>query len=89
MAIEFGFCMICGKDIAPACKECGTRKAGSHYTEVVMEWSNGSKMPVAVCLDCAKDNKHTTAHAKQVITKVHQDHWDETRGIYDKGVVIV
>lgn len=87
--IEFGFCMVCQKDIAPACGDCRTRKPGSQYTEVVLEWSNGSKMPVAVCLDCATSHKWNTAHAKQMITKAHHDHWDEQQAVHDKGIVIV
>lgn len=87
--IEFGYCMLCRKEIAPKCGECGTRKPGSQYTEVSMEWSNGSHMQVAVCLDCAKDNKHTTAQFKQQVTKAHHDHWDEKGEPHDKGVVLV
>lgn len=89
MAIEFGFCMICQKEIAPKCNDCGTRKPAGQYTEVAMQWSNGSQMQVAVCLDCAKDNKHTTAHAKQLITKAHQDHWKEQGGQFDPAVILV
>lgn len=89
MAIEYGFCMVCGKEICPACRECGTRKPGSQYTEVTMDWSNGSKMQVGVCVDCAVANKHTTAHAKAKITEAHQKHWEEKGGQFDKGIVLV
>lgn len=87
--LEPGLCVICAKDIAPKCGECGTRKFGSQYTEVVMEWSNGSKMPVGVCLDCAKDNKHMTAHVKQQVTQDHHDYWEKQGQPRDKGIILV
>lgn len=89
MAIEFGYCMICHKEIAPKCGDCSTRKPGSQYTEVTLDWSNGSHMPVAVCLDCASQNRHTTADAKRRITEAHQNHWTEKGGTFDKEIVIV
>lgn len=89
MAIEYGFCMVCKTEIAPKCGDCSTRKPGNRYTEVQMEWSNGSKMPVAVCVECAVSHKWTTAHAKAAITEAHQNHWAEQGGQFDKAVVIV
>ncbi len=87
--IKAGNCMICGKDVSVTCKECGTKRFGSQYTEVIMTWSNGGKMPIGVCMDCAKENKHTTAHAKQQVTKAHHDHWREQGAQVDEGVILV
>lgn len=81
--------MVCEKDIAPPCGDCGGRKPGSQYTEVVMEWSNGSKMPIAVCLNCATSHEWCKPEVKAAITLAHQDHWAELGGRFDKAVVIV
>lgn len=87
MKCEFGYCSICEKEIAPMVD--GTRHLGSQYTEVEMKWSNGSKMQVAVCTDCAAANAHATAHAKAGITHAHWDVWDKQQGTYDKEVILV
>lgn len=87
--IEFGKCMVCDKDIAPKCPTCNVRSRGSDYTEVTVEWSNGSKMPIAVCLACAKSHAWNTAHAKARITESHHQHWSSQGGSFDRGVVIV
>lgn len=89
MKCEFGFCMLCEKEIAPPCGHCNTRKPGSQYTEVEVAWSNGSKMKVAVCVDCAVKNAHASPEAKEGITKAHWNHWDAQGGDYDEAVVIV
>lgn len=85
--IEYGFCMICGKEIAP--KYENIRKPGSQYTEVEVTWSNNCKMRVAVCVDCAVKNAHADPESKAKITKAHQDHWTESGGTFDKEIVLV
>ena len=37
------------------CTSCGTKKPTDKYTQVEMNLSNGSRMPVAVCVDCKDD----------------------------------
>lgn len=89
MGAEFGFCMICDKEIAPKCGSCDTRKPGGEYTQVEVQWSNGSKMLIAVCLSCATSHAWTTPEAKKGITQAHWDHWDKEGGKYDREIVIV
>jgi hypothetical protein len=89
MKCEFGYCMLCEKEIAPPCGHCGSRKPGSQYTEVEVQWSNGSIMKIAVCVDCAVKNAHAADVAKDGLTKAHQAHWEKQGGTYDKAVVIV
>lgn len=87
MRAEFGYCLSCEKEIAKPCQTCGTRKAGGEYNEIQVQWSNGSKMQIAVCLDCAK--KTFTEEEKKQMTEAHFKAWDSLGGKYDKGVVIV
>lgn len=87
MRAEFGYCLVCEKEIAKPCQTCGTRKAGQDYNEVQVQWSNGSKMQIAVCLDCAK--KAFTPEEKKAMTQAHFDAWSKLGGTFDKGVVIV
>ena len=89
MKCEYGFCSVCEKEIAKRCNDCGSRKPGNEYTEVEVEWSNGSKMKIAVCVTCATTHVWTTPEAKAGLTKAHQDYWDKAKGTYDKAVVIV
>lgn len=87
MSAEFGFCAICNKEIAKACAACGVRKVGGDYTEVQVQWSNGSKMNIAVCLDCSK--KPIGDAEKKTVTEAHFAAWERRGGIFDKGVVLV
>lgn len=89
MAIKMAVCMICDKDIGVTCPECGSRKPNSDYTQVDVEWSNGSRMVIAVCLNCAHTHAWTTPEAKKKITIAHHDHWTEKGGTFDKEIVIV
>lgn len=89
MRCEFGYCMVCDKEIAKTCTTCGNRGKTSEYTEVEIQWSNGSKMQIAVCVSCATSHAWTTPQAKVAITQAHWDAWDKTGGKYDKEVVVV
>ena len=57
MKCEFGWCPVCDKEIASKCGSCQVRKPNEFYTEVLMNLSNGSKMVMAVCIDCASKNR--------------------------------
>ncbi len=87
MKAEFGYCLVCEKEIAKACPSCGAKKAGSDYTEREVEWSNKSKMKIAVCLECAK--RSFTPEEKKAMTMAHFDAWDKRGGKYNPEVVIV
>lgn len=89
MKCEFGYCTVCEKEIARSCPSCSHKTPTHDYTEVSVEWSNGSKMPIAVCVDCAKAHLWTTPEAKAGITKAHWAVWDKANGKYDREVVIV
>lgn len=89
MKCEHGFCCVCEKEIAKATEEGGPRKPTNDYTEVQVEWSNGSRMQVAVCVDCAKSHAWATPEAKKGLTIAHWEAWDKQGGKYDPKVVIV
>lgn len=89
MRAEFGYCTVCEKEIARTCSDCSNKAKTNDYTEVQVEWSNGSKMKIAVCVDCATSHKWATPEAKAGITKAHWDAWDRLGGAYDKQIVIV
>ena len=52
MRCEYGICTNCGTEIMSKCSECGTKRPNARYTTVFMKLSNGSQMPIAVCIDC-------------------------------------
>lgn len=54
------------------CPTCGTKKHGNNYTEVVLDLKNGSKMPIAVCLE-DKDKIHL--HDKGDMMQAVQEGW--------------
>lgn len=89
MRVELGYCAVCDKEIAKKCQHCTHRQPTEDYTEVQMNWSNGSKMQVAVCKTCATTHAWTTPEAKIGITQAHFDAWDRTGASYDKAVVLV
>lgn len=89
MRAEFGYCMICDKEIAKKCDSCDAKIKTPDYTEVQVEWSNGSKMKIGVCVDCATNHKWATPEAKKGIMQTHWDYWDKKGGAYDKEVVLV
>lgn len=57
MKCEYGLCLICEKDLMVSCPTCNHKKPSNEYTEVHIDLTNGSKMPIAVCLGC-KDKVH-------------------------------
>lgn len=76
MKCEYGLCLCCEKEIISRCTQCGTGKPNSQYTEVHLNLSNGSKMPVAVCLGC-KDKVFTMDREvvmEAVRTGWHKEH---------------
>lgn len=81
--------MVCDKEIAKACGSCSTRKPTRDYTEVQVQWSNGSRMNIAVCIDCATSHVWATPEAKAGIALAHQTHWDKHKLIYDPAVTLV
>lgn len=89
MIVSPGYCVTCEKQIHNACPTCGSKSFSKEFTEVVVQWSNGSKMPIGICTECSTGNKWITPEAKAGIAKAHFDYWDKTGGRYDKEVVIV
>ncbi len=86
---EFGYCVVCDKEIAKQCESCTHKKPTRDYSEVQVEWSNGSKMKVAVCVSCASSHAWATEEGKRIITQAHWDVWESRGGKYDKEIVIV
>ena len=84
--IQPGYCMICNAKTHTQCGTCGTKKFNDQHTEVEVKWSNGSKMRVGVCVDCAKNNLHDLSENKKKIGDAHHDHW---QGKSDRSVTIV
>lgn len=90
MRCEFGYCIVCDKEIASKCPHCNSGKQpNGHYTEIEVQWSNGSRMRLAMCKDCAGSHAWATEQAKKDITQAHWDAWDKMGGTYDKAVVVV
>lgn len=87
MTCEKGRCICCGTQIARPCRDCGSFTNLSEYTEVLLDWSNGSKMSTAVCVACAR-GPIWKADKKQ-LTEAIWNAWDKMGHIYDKEVVIV
>lgn len=54
MKCEFGLCLVCEKKIMNACSTCNHKTKNGEYTEVLLNLSDGSKMPVAVCIACSQ-----------------------------------
>lgn len=88
MKCEFGFCSVCEKEIAPKDAN-GVRRASGDYTEVQVEWKNGSRMNIGVCVKCATTHSWATSEAKKGLTKAHQEHWTSKGGTFDPEIVIV
>ncbi len=72
MKCEYGQCLLCEKDLMVSCASCGHKKPGNNYTEVFLELNNGSKMPIASCLDC-KDKIYQAD--KALVMKAVRDGW--------------
>ena len=89
MRAEYGFCMVCDKEIADKCGSCSEGKVkNGHYTEVEVQWSNASRMKIALCKDCATSHAWTTSEAKKGLTQAHWDAWDKTGHTYSKEIVM-
>lgn len=89
MKCEYGFCSVCDKVIARTCDSCPAKTPTNEYTEVEVTWSNGAKMKIGVCLDCAKSHAWMSPKVKEGITQAHWDYWDKKGAKYDKEVVVV
>lgn len=70
MKSEYGFCHLCEKDLMVTCSSCNHKKPGNNYTEVLLPMTNGSQMPLAVCLDCKDKIFH--ADKKEIMAAVRQ-----------------
>lgn len=89
MIVSPGFCVTCEKPIHTACSACGSKKFSKEFTEVTVRWSNGSQMPIGICLDCSTGNKWNTPEGKKGIAQAHFDYWEKAGGHYDKELSIV
>lgn len=78
-----GSCTICDKEIF------SSGRPNEHFTQVEVVWSNGSKMSVGVCKDCAVGHKQATEEGKRAIEKWHWTFWDAQRAKYDKEITLV
>lgn len=87
MRCEFGYCLSCDKELAHSCPTCSTRKPNEHYTEIEMKWSNGSRIKLAVCVDCAPE-KVWKLDKKEVTQAIHSA-YDKVGYEYNKEVSIV
>lgn len=87
MKCEPGLCLICEKEIVKTCTSCGVKSWSSEHTEIQVDWSNKSKMRVAVCLECSK--KKFSPEDKKEMTEAHFAVWDKLGSKYDKEIVIV
>jgi hypothetical protein len=87
MKCEFGYCLVCEKEIARKCGECSSKTPTGEYTEVTLNWSNGSKMQTAVCIECAPEKIWKAD--KREMTQAIWDAWDKAGAKYDKGVTLV
>lgn len=87
MRCEYGFCIVCDKEIAKACPTCNTKTPNDQYSEVELTWSNGSKMKTAVCAECAPEKIWKAD--KEKLTQAIWDSWDKIHAIYPKEVKIV
>lgn len=77
MKIDPRNCMFCGKSHV------------QDHAQVVVQWSNGSQMPIGLCTGCATSHVWATPEGKKTITEWHWKYWDENGGTYDKAVTIV
>lgn len=87
MRCEFGYCIVCDKEIASKCSGCSRRAPNGSYTEVQMNWSNGTKMQMAVCVECSPERIWKAD--KDAMTKAVWEAWDKTGQKYDKEIVLV
>lgn len=86
--LDGSYCMLCNAKTHVECGSCGYKKPNDQYTQVGVEWTNGAKMMIGVCVTCAVKNAHHDPKNKELITKLHFEHWDKEGTKYDKEVVI-
>lgn len=78
MKCQYGLCTHCEKSIMDTCPTCSSKRHNGQYTEVTMNLTNGSKMPVAVCLDC----KDTIWQAdKKALMQAVRDGWEREHNL--------
>lgn len=83
-----GKCLLCEKEIAKPCPTCGQGWQNTdQYTHVKLNWSNGSKMEVAVCVDCSRTAIWRAD--KTQLTQAIWDAWDKADANYSREVVLV
>ncbi len=88
MKCEYGVCLNCEKEIVTKCGACNSPQAKTNdYTEVELNWSNGSRMKTAVCRECALGPIWKADKAE--LTKAIWSKWDAGFNTYDKGITIV
>lgn len=87
--IKAGACMVCDKDLRTSCGHCNSKKLTDQYTEVEVEWTNGAKMKIAMCVPCALKNAHAVPENKTKIANAHHDHWAEMGALSDRMVTLV
>lgn len=78
-----GGCVVCDKPIV----ENG--RPTPDHSQVEVEWSNGSKMTVGVCRECATNHRWATEEGKKAIQTWHWTFWDGHQAKYDKGITLV
>ena len=88
MRCEYGYCVVCDKELTRCCETCGIRSRSPEYSEVEVTWTNGSVMRIAVCMTCVATKAWTTPESKRGITEAHWAVWDQHGATYDKGIVI-
>ncbi len=83
-----GLCLVCEKVIASPCPTCkASWQQNEHHTMVELQWSNGSKMSVPVCIACSKGPVWTGDKTK--MTEAIWSAWDELGQTYDRTIVLV
>lgn len=85
MIAERGNCLTCNTPI----REKPSMRALPNYSEVQVVWSNGSKMNVAVCQDCAKNATWATPEGQKSITEWHWNYWTKEGGKFNREIVVV
>lgn len=88
MPFDGSYCMLCDAKTHVECGACGYKKPNDQYTQVEVQWTNGSKMQIGICVGCAIKNVHAAPENKTLITKLHQDEWDRLGHKYDREIVI-
>lgn len=77
--IDPRLCMFCGTD----------HTLPGMHSQVVVEWSNKSKMHIGLCKDCASSHVWATDSGKKTVTQWHHQFWSERGGLFDPEIKIV